>query len=313
MHYGLALSGGGTRGAAHVGVLKALEEAGLLPDAVAGTSAGSIAAGLYASGMQIHEMEKAVHQLAVHGNDYLDPDYSGIMEFVPRLLTGRRINLQGYIKGDKLLSYFCELTGRKQLDESVVKLVIPAVDLISGQTLCFTNSETASPQMHVRWSWDAYLCEAMMASSSVPGVFAPRKIGSCLLVDGGVTHNQPGGLLKAAGVWPVIAVDVGAPYSAPDDDSIIEVLSHSFSIMGSLLEEYRPPSEALRLHLPLPEDAGLLSFDKMEACVEIGYQYTRRMIPTIRKVLDREGLPGVQDPPGPQFRQMSNSFIFPAF
>lgn len=59
MHYGLALSGGGTRGAAHVGVLKALEEAGLLPDAVAGTSAGSIAAGLYASGMQIHEMEKA--------------------------------------------------------------------------------------------------------------------------------------------------------------------------------------------------------------------------------------------------------------
>ena len=129
-----------------MGVLKALEEAGLLPDAVAGTSAGSIAAGLYASGMQIHEMEKAVHQLAVHGNDYLDPDYSGIMEFVPRLLTGRRINLQGYIKGDKLLSYFCELTGRKQLDESVVKLVIPAVDLISGQTLCFTNSETASPQ-----------------------------------------------------------------------------------------------------------------------------------------------------------------------
>ena len=59
MHYGLALSGGGTRGAAQVGVLKALEEAGLLPDAVAGTSAGSIAAGLYASGMQIHEMEKA--------------------------------------------------------------------------------------------------------------------------------------------------------------------------------------------------------------------------------------------------------------
>ena len=141
MHYGLALSGGGTRGAAHVGVLKALEEARLLPDAVAGTSAGSIAAGLYASGMPVSEMEKAVRQLAAHGNDYLDPDYSGIMEFVPRLLTGRKISLQGYIKGDKLLSYLCELTAGKQLDESVVKLVIPAVDLISGQTLCFTNSD----------------------------------------------------------------------------------------------------------------------------------------------------------------------------
>lgn len=113
MHYGLALSGGGTRGAAHVGVLKALEEARLLPDAVAGTSAGSIAAGLYASGMPVSEMEKAVRQLAAHGNDYLDPDYSGIMEFVPRLLTGRKISLQGYIKGDKLLSYLCELTAGK--------------------------------------------------------------------------------------------------------------------------------------------------------------------------------------------------------
>lgn len=83
MHYGLALSGGGTRGAAHVGVLKALEEAGLLPDAVAGTSAGSIAAGLYASGMQIHEMEKAVHQLAVHGNDYLDRTIPGLWNLCP--------------------------------------------------------------------------------------------------------------------------------------------------------------------------------------------------------------------------------------
>lgn len=297
MHYGLALSGGGTRGAAHVGVLKALEEARLLPDAVAGTSAGSIAAGLYASGMPVSEMEKAVRHLAAHGNDYLDPDYSGIMEFVPRLLTGRKISLQGYIKGDKLLSYLCELTAGKQLDESVVKLVIPAVDLISGQTLCFTNSETAGAQMHVRWAWDAYLCEAMMASSSVPGIFAPRKIGSWLLVDGGVTHNQPGGLLKAAGAGPVIAVDVGAPYSAPDDDSVIEVLSHSFSIMGSLLEECRPPSEALRLHLPLPKDAGLLSFDKMEACMEIGYQYIREMIPAIRKALDMEKRPGPQTYP----------------
>ena len=297
MHYGLALSGGGTRGAAHVGVLKALEEARLLPDAVAGTSAGSIAAGLYASGMPVSEMEKAVRQLAAHGNDYLDPDYSGIMEFVPRLLTGRKISLQGYIKGDKLLSYLCELTAGKQLDESVVKLVIPAVDLISGQTLCFTNSETAGAQMHVRWTWDAYLWEAMMASSSVPGIFAPRKIGSWLLVDGGVTHNQPGGLLKAAGAGPVIAVDVGAPYSAPDDDSVIEVLSHSFSIMGSLLEECRPPSEALRLHLPLPKDAGLLSFDKMEACMEIGYQYIREMIPAIRKALDMEKRPGPQTYP----------------
>lgn len=285
MGYGLALAGGGTRGAAHVGVLKALSEAGLLPDAVAGTSAGSVVAGLFASGMEISEMEKAVRQLAKHGSDYLDPDYPGIMEFVPQLLTGRTISLQGFMKGDKLLSYFCELTGRKQLDESAVKLVIPAVDLNSGNTVCFTNMEHTGAIRHVVWSWDAYLCEAMMASSSVPGVFAPRRLGPYLLVDGGVTHNQPAGLLHGAGVWPVIAVDIGAGYSAPDDDNVVEVMSHTFSIMGGLLEECNPAPEALLLKPELPADAGLLTFEKMEACVEAGYQYTRKMIPRIRSTV----------------------------
>ena len=120
MEYGLALAGGGTRGAAHVGVLKALEEARILPPAVAGTSAGSIVAGLYASGMPVSEMEKVVKHLSKHGNDYLDPDYAGLLGFMPQLLAGMNVSLSGLIKGKKLLAYFNELTGGKQLDESIV-------------------------------------------------------------------------------------------------------------------------------------------------------------------------------------------------
>lgn len=285
MEYGLALAGGGTRGAAHVGVLKALEEARILPPAVAGTSAGSIVAGLYASGMPVSEMEKVVKHLSKHGNDYLDPDYAGLLGFMPQLLAGMNVSLSGLIKGKKLLAYFNELTGGKQLDESIVKLVIPAVDLMSGRTLCFTNIDEVRDRKDLHWVWDGYLCEVMMASSSVPAIFSPLEMGNYRLVDGGVTDNLPENLLQKAGIQTVISVDIGGRYCAPSDDSILETATHSFSIMSERLKACGSNSGALLLKPPLPEKAGLLTFDQMMACMEDGYQYTRKMIPEIKMCL----------------------------
>lgn len=281
MEYGLALAGGGAKGAAHVGVLKALEEAGLMPDAVAGTSAGSIVAGLYASGMLISEMEKVVKHLGKHGNDYLDPDYAGLLGFMPQLLAGTGISLSGLIKGKKLLAYFNKLTGSKKLDQSAVKLVVPSVDLMSGRTVCFTNMDHVKDSESVHWVWDAYLCEAMMASSSIPAVFAPVVKGNYRLVDGGVTDNLPGNLLQECGVGPVIAVDLGGPYRAPADGSIIETATHSFSIMTGRLKQCGSNSETLLLKPPIPREAGLFTFGTMPDCMNAGYIYTEKMIPRI--------------------------------
>lgn len=287
MKYGLALAGGGTRGAAHVGVLKALDEAGLMPEAVAGASAGGIVAGLLASGMVISEMEKAVRHLAEYGSEYLDPDYTGLLEFMPQLLAGRGVSLSGMIKGNKLLKYFAGLTGGRHLDEAVMKLVIPAVDLKSGRTICFTNCDNTGQVDHVRWDWEGYLCGIMMASASVPAIFAPRKMGQYVLVDGGVTDNLPGNLLQAAGVPTVIAVDIGGTYTAPPDTSIMEVASHSFSIMSSRLKECGSTGEVLLLKPSLPSGAGLLTFDKMVECMDAGYRYTTQMVPRIWEVLSQ--------------------------
>ena len=153
--YGLALSGGGTRGAAHVGVLKALEEGGLVPKAIAGTSAGGIVAGLYASGMDIGSMERLVRLLEKEGKNYLDPDYTALAEFVPRLLAGMPVALKGLIRGNRLQEYFCLLTGRRHLDQGELPFVIPAVDLNSGDTIAFTNVESIQPAEHLRPEWDA--------------------------------------------------------------------------------------------------------------------------------------------------------------
>ncbi|WP_138306046.1 patatin-like phospholipase family protein [Clostridium sp. 1001271st1 H5] len=287
MGYGLALAGGGTRGAAHVGVLKALDEAGLRPEAVAGASAGGIVAGLFASGMPVARMEQAVLHLEKHGGDYLDPDFGGLLGFVPQLLAGKGVSLSGLIKGDKLLDYFFSLTGQKQMDQAVLKVVIPAVDLVSGNTICFTDSDQVREAEHVTWEWDGYLCEAMMAGASVPAIFAPRKMGRYLLVDGGVTDNLPVNLLQAAGIRDVLAVDIGGDYEAPSDRSVMEVASHSFSIMSSRLKECASTGEVLLLRPPLSSGAGLLTFEQMGGCMERGYEHTRKMLPQIRKALNQ--------------------------
>lgn len=292
--YGLALAGGGTRGAAHVGILSALEEEGLLPDRIAGTSAGSIVAGLYAAGMEMGEMREMVRWLTIHGRSLVDPDVLGIALFLPQILMGRRITLNGLIKGRRLKRFLCELTEGMEIQDICKGLLIPAVDINSGDTVPFTNlfkdeiPVSALKQEHVIWERSGLLCDIMMASSSVPAVFRPVQMNGFLLVDGGVTNNLPVDLLMAAGEPRVIAVDIGEDYEMPHDHSIIEIAFHSFSIMSRELKLCRSSGELLVLKPPMPRGAGLLTFELMEKCMESGYVYTKRMMPRIRRVLGQK-------------------------
>lgn len=296
VNYGLALSGGGARGAAHVGVLMALEEEGLLPEKVAGASAGSIVAGLYASGLGISELREEVLWLAKHGKWYLDPNVAGILTLIPQLLVGRRIKLSGILQGGCLMEYLCDLTGYAGIEKAKRGILIPAADLYSGDTIVYTNlfrnkrpTPAALRQKHVRWEQEGTLGEIMMASSSVPTVFAPRRIEDYWLVDGGVTNNLPVDLLIAAGEPCVIAVDIGTEYDAPDDRSIIDVASHSFSVMSRELKDCRSSGEQLLLKPRLHAGAGLLNFSCMEECMKQGYAYTKGKMPEIKQVLKRNG------------------------
>jgi NTE family protein len=292
--YGLALAGGGTKGAAHVGVLSALEEAGLLPERVAGASAGSIVAGLYAAGMTIGDMRETVRWLSRHGRSLIDPDILGIVLFLPQFLLGRETMLQGLIKGNRLWRFLCDLTGGMEIEGNCNGLLVPAVDVNSGDTVAFTNlfqeeiPFSALRQEHVKWERSGLLCDIMMASSSVPAVFRPKRMNGFLLVDGGVTNNLPVDLLIAAGEAKVIAVDIGEEYEMPRDHSIIETAFHSFSIMSRELKDCRSSGEIFLLKPPMPKGAGLLTFECMEKCMENGYLYTKRMMPRIKRALDKK-------------------------
>lgn len=294
MNYGLALSGGGTKGAVHVGVLKALEEKEMLPDAVAGTSSGSMVAGCLAAGMTVSDLEEEVRYLSRNGRRFLDPDYWGMIRLLPQLVKGRPASMNGLLKGEKLLGHLCQITRGAKLEDAKIGILIPAVDLYSGRTVVYTNlmEQYGRKKKTIKvageqtvWEDTGMLCQIMMASSSFPVVFRPRNLDGRLLADGGITYNLPVDLLSAAGVKIVMGVDVGKGLELNDTSSMFDEMFRSFSIRGESLERCHSQRDRLILWPEMEKSGGLLDFSIMESAMEAGYEYTLARIPAIRKKL----------------------------
>lgn len=283
MGFGIAFAGGGAKGAAHVGVLKALEENGLFPTSVAGTSAGSVIAGLYSIGVSTKEMEKLIHKLSTTGLHLLDPDYKGILKTITQFATFKPVTITGLIKGDKLEKLICDLTKGKTMRDAKMRTVIPCVDLSSGATIVYTNSlQGVKSFRNIKWEDNASMCQAIRASCAIPAVFKPKLIDNMCLVDGGVTDVLPVDLLLSTGEENVLAVDISNTYMTPKHNNIIEVATHSLSIMQNRLFQYISSGEKLLLRPELPEDASTLNFMAMNKCMEAGYNATMEAMPTIK-------------------------------
>ncbi|HOL18457.1 MAG TPA: patatin-like phospholipase family protein, partial [Bacillota bacterium] len=177
MKIGLALSGGVARGIAHIGVLKYLEEQHIKLSCLAGTSAGSIIAGLYCAGIPLDDIEKIA--LSFSWKDLFK-------------LTLPRYGLVDSTLLEKLIKSYI---GDINFSELKIPLLINAVDLLKGEEVILDSGLVAV---------------AIRASCAIPGIFTPVKTNGRLLVDGGVLDNVPARLLKEKGMDMVVAVDVNA-------------------------------------------------------------------------------------------------------
>ena len=286
LSFGIAFAGGGIRGAAHVGVLLALEEQGLVPAAVAGTSAGGLVAGLYAAGLPPAGMRQIILELSKNGAALADPDVKGILAMVPNLLMKKDCACcSGLLKGDRMEYYMCRLTNGFALREVPMRLVLPAVDLISSHTVAFTNCLFGiRPVPAVRWYTNARVCDAMRATASLPGIFRPKEIGGMFLVDGGVADVLPVDLLIAAGCLNVLAVDVSDRYRMPKRMDLPGVIFHSIGIMETRLRECMTRGERFLLNPALPETTGVLALGEMPVCMEAGYAAAQQVMPQLRSL-----------------------------
>ncbi len=285
MAFSRALSGGGCRGAAHIGVLLALEEAGLSPAALSGASAGAIIAGLYAYGYNGRDLETIALGLTPR---LVDPDLFGIVRAVGQLVSGRTVTLSGLLRGERLHRWLTGLTGGMSIGTVRLPLSIAAVDLTSGETVAFCDRPLRHPLNNTRCATDLPLADAIAASCCVPVVFAPRKIGGGLFVDGGVTDNLPVDLLLARNLsrCPVVAIDLSSGYAPIEGESLFEVASHSLSAMSRRLRDCTVRGEQLLCRPRLPKEAGLFTFDRIGDCIEAGYRAAKELIPLIQ-VLQR--------------------------
>lgn len=230
---GLALSGGGAKGLAHIGVLKVLEEVGITPDYIAGTSMGAVVGSLYALGYSADEISEINRTIDW---EFLLSDRIPLNEVVfeekheyKRFITGIPIRNykfrlpSGVIEGQQLEKYFGGLTWPLHKLESFDSLSIPfrcmAVDLISGQSIEFNSGN---------------LAESVRASMSIPSIFTPESIDTMLLVDGGLIRNLPVQEVKKMGADIVIAVYVGFEEKVTKEDlfSMSDVLSRATVFYG---------------------------------------------------------------------------------
>jgi NTE family protein len=215
---GLALGGGAARGFAHIGVIQVLEEAGIRPDLVVGTSAGSLVAALYASGRNGAEMAA----LAQGMDEGAITDWS---------FPGR-----GLIRGDALARYVRDQTGQRTIEQMKMPLGIVATDLDNGSPILFQRGDTGL---------------AVRASSAVPAVFQPVRIGAREYVDGGLVSPVPVRFARQMGAEVVIAVDISTPPDGAPTGDAFRLLLQTFSIMGKSINyfELRDADVVLRPRL----------------------------------------------------------------
>ncbi len=245
---GLALGGGAARGFAHIGVIQVLEESGIKPQLVVGTSAGSLVAALYATGMSGAELG----MLAVGMDESALTDWS---------FPGR-----GVIRGEALARYVREQTGGRSIEQMKLPLGIVATDLDSGQAILFQRGD---PGVAVR------------ASSAVPAVFQPVKIGEREYVDGGLVSPVPVRFARQMGAELVLAVDISSPPEGQATGDAMRMLLQTFAIMGKSINafELRDADVVLR---PRLNGVGSADFSSRQRAILAGREAALAGLPELR-------------------------------
>ena len=245
---GLALGGGAARGFAHIGVIQVLEEAGVKIDFVAGTSAGSLVAALYASGKSGPEMAA----LALSMDEGAITDWS--------------FPTRGLIRGEALARYVREHTGARPIEQMRLPLGIVATDLDSGAAILFQRGDTGS---------------AVRASSAVPAIFQPVKIGTREYVDGGLVSPVPVRFARQMGAEMVVAVDISSPPDGAATGDPFKLLLQTFAIMGKSINQFELRDADIVMR-PQLAGVGSADFSARSRAIAAGREAALLLLPSLR-------------------------------
>lgn len=284
MKLGLALAGGGVKGAAHVGILKALEEENINIDYIGGTSSGSIVASLYAMGFNADEIYK-IFKKYCKKIKYVD--FFNIVKAILGLVFTGRIIIDGLNSGkqiEKLIDKMAHKKGIYNISELKKNLVIPSVDMCNGEVICFTSGDKSTIKRKVyqkeenraefsdkvKFEGEMPMGRAVRASCSYPIVFSPCSYRDIKLIDGGIRENVPWKELKQIGADKIISVTFEEDIDKTCCKNLIEVGGRAIGLLSRELSNYEMEGADYNLKLK-SEKVGLLDMSKIDELYLIGY------------------------------------------
>ncbi len=248
---GLALSGGAVLGAAHVGVLRALEEEQICTGWVAGTSAGAVVAALHAFGMPAQEIEEEIRNLS----------WLNVTNFRPSRL--------GLLSLDRLRDFLVDTLGDVNLEDAELPLAVVAADIHTGEKVALRKGN---------------LAKAVSASACIPGIFIPVEWEDRLLVDGGIVENLPMDTAHSMGASRVLGVDLYTASLYAEPKTIIDIMLNA---SGILIRNTRMLKADDGDVIIAPELTAYSAVDTghVPELIEEGYQAAQKAIEDIRALV----------------------------
>ncbi len=283
MKIGIALSGGGIRGIAHAGVLKALEENNIKIDVIGGTSSGSLIASLYAMGYSPYYIYILFKK---YSKDIVNINSSPIITGISNFMVNKKLKLSGLRSGENIESMYNEIAlrkGIKTIRDIQMPIVIPAVDITESKEYVFTNCIPENEEKS-KYITDITIGKAVRASSSFPAVFCPCDFESHKFLDGGALDNIPVHEVKKQGADKVIAVNFDAD-AVDDESNIMDIAMKTIDIMGNKISEKSLKMSDYVLTVKT-DKTGLLDVEKLDNCYKYGYKAVMNNIDEIKRILE---------------------------
>ena len=281
---GLALSGGGIRGIAHAGVLKALLDNGIKIDVIGGTSSGALIGVLYAMG---YTPEYIYEAFKLYSKEIVGVNNNLILSGISSKIFGGEVEIKGFKSGESLEKAYNKMAlrkGYKSVGEILdLPVVITSVDIRNGKEYIFTNS-VPNVENTDKYITNIEVGKAVRASSSFPGIFCPCEFEGHSFYDGGILDNVPVEEVRKQGVDKVIAVNFKAD-DIENSSNVMDLGMRTLDIMGNKISEKNISSSDFLLTVST-DKTGLFDIEKLDSCFEYGYMAVIENLGKIKQVLE---------------------------
>lgn len=284
MKVGIALAGGGLKGVAYIGALKALEELGIKIDYISGTSSGSMAASLYAMGCAPEEMKKIIYESY---KNLVKIPKKPIISSVGTYITKKQLTLEGLISGERVENLIQNAAKERNYDnikEIKMPLAITTVDTISTKECIFLSKDYNLKNDDIDYIYDISIGKAVRSSMAFPGIFTTSKFKNYNFIDGGTKDNLPIKVLKDMGADVTIGLSFKLDDYDTENQNILSILLRTVDIFSlkDVLNAQKEASIAIEIDA---KGTSLMEIDNIDECIEIGYNAIMERKEEIQKIL----------------------------